>query len=267
MNSGQPLKGVRILNSRAVHQAKELSKCIHQFGGISIEVPLLDIKRSQSARNVKALFHQLSKDDWIVFTSKNGVDFFSEHMKSEGLDITALSALRIAVVGEKTKQSLTEQQLEIDLMPTSFTAEALLKEMLQTIPKTSKIVVVRGNLARPLLRNTLAEHHYQVFDFVAYETAYTVSNEEKLVQSLKQSNLDYLTFTSPSTVHSFMNVMNKHHLKEEWNQLPCVCIGSVTEKAILSHGAKRVLVPSRFTIENMVQSIIEDVKNQKEELR
>ncbi|WP_243291166.1 uroporphyrinogen-III synthase [Bacillus sp. FJAT-47783] len=267
MNSGQPLKGVRILNSRAVHQASEFSKYIHKHGGISIEIPLIDIKRSQLLLNVKELFQQLSNEDWLVFTSKNGVEFFREHMKTVGLDITALSAYRIAVVGEKTKQLLSEYHIGIDIMPTSFTAEALVKEMLQSVPASSKIVVVRGNLARPLLRNTLVEHHYQVIDFVAYETTHIVSNEEKLVQSLKQHSLDYLTFTSPSTVHSFMNVMNKHHLKEEWNQLPCVCIGSVTKKAILSHGAKRVLVPSKFTIENMIQTIIEDVKHQKEEMR
>lgn len=251
------LENVRIVNTRAHHQAQAFTDLIHQHGGVSIEIPFLKIEKSENCSSLQSVFDTLTPEDWVIFTSQNGVDFFLEHLKAEEVSQEKLTSVRIAVVGEKTRQHIHKLGLKESLMPNEYTGEALAHAFIRNVRKTSKVVVVRGNLAKPFLRNTLAENGYKVIDFIAYETKEWIEEEEKLLKLMRKGEIDYLTFTSSSAVRSFMTFVQKHSVT--WKQLKCVCIGSVTEKTLRSYGGENILVPDRFTLDDMIQVIMRDV--------
>lgn len=257
MSGQSSLNGVRIINSRALHQLGELTELIERNGGISIEIPFLKITKTKNI-TLRSFFPELSPGDWLVFTSKNGIKFFFEHMEEEGFNKRDVASFNVAVVGEKTKQYLHKYGIQASLMPKTFTGEDLAKELVQKVPKTKRIVVVRGNLAKPSLRQSLIELGYHCIDFIVYETIEEIEQGDKLYSSLLNYEVDYITFTSSSTVRSFMSWCEERNFS--WHHLSFACIGKVTEETLRSYQAHNVLVPERFTLEDMLQTIVEDVE-------
>jgi len=263
MNEKRTLAGYRILNTRAVHQATTLTKKIEQIGGTSIEIPLIEIKRSQPNISLKSVIQDFSSDDWIVFTSKNGISFFFEHLSEEKLRIDYLSHVNIAVVGEKTKKTAEKYQLNVKACPSNYTAESLKDELIEKVKKDSKILIVRGNLARPTLREGLKEIGFSIIDFIAYETKHIIHNEDLLQKLIRNKQLDFITFTSSSTVESFISFINNYNLNEFLKDFVFVSIGSVTAKTLSSYGLKPVLTPDKFTIDGMIDVMCAFVMNEK----
>ncbi|MFK4997558.1 uroporphyrinogen-III synthase [Bacillus sp. N9] len=101
---------------------------IATVGGIPHMVPLIDF-RSHEDMNAPTFIHQLLEYDWIIFTSKNGVDYFFHHIHNV-VDIAQFknSAVRFAVVGEKTKEALDRYNLDSRFMPSVYTAEDFARE-------------------------------------------------------------------------------------------------------------------------------------------
>lgn len=261
MNRGKPLAGYQILNTRATHQAKAFTKKIEELGGTSIEIPLIQIRRSYPDIQLKSIFKQLSPDDWIVFTSKNGIQYFFEHLEEEKIELELFSRINIAVVGEKTKKAAEKYSLNVNACPSKYTAEALKNELVPKLKKDSKIVIVRGNLASPTLREGLKELGFAIIDFVAYETRLIVHNEDYLLELIKNKKLDFLTFTSTSTVNSFMTFIKKQKLESFLTDFVYVSIGSVTTETLSSYGIQNVLTPKKFTIDGMIEEMSSFVIN------
>lgn len=59
----------------------------------------------------------LSQFDWLILTSSNGIDYFFERLIAQGKDTRALAGVKIAVVGEKTANSLKQYSLQADFIP------------------------------------------------------------------------------------------------------------------------------------------------------
>ena len=58
--------------------------------------------------------------DWILFTSKNGVERFMDRARDIG-------AARVAAVGPSTAHALARRGLQVSLIPDRFSAEGLLE--------------------------------------------------------------------------------------------------------------------------------------------
>jgi uroporphyrinogen-III synthase len=265
INPEKPLAGLKILNTRAKHQAKTFSKKIKEKGGIPYEIPLINIRRSEPKIPLREILKDISKNDWIIFTSSNGITYFFDHLKQERMEECVLSQVQIAVVGDKTKKTAEKFNLQVKVCPKSFTAEALAKELAQIVNKENKIIVVRGNLARPLLREQLSQHGFSIIDFIAYETEHNVYNKEELYHLIKNKQLDIITFTSSSTVVSFMNFIQHYKLQDELYPIVFVCIGPVTERTLASYGKYSILVPEKYTIDGMVELMCLYVTRKREE--
>ncbi|CAG9619526.1 uroporphyrinogen-III synthase [Sutcliffiella rhizosphaerae] len=241
MNRTLPLANKRILITRSKEQASYFSRQVQELGGTSLEVPLIQFQfPSNQAELKKEITQNISSFEWIVFTSVNGVKFFYELYQGKLPNKTA-------AVGKKTKEALLLLGNEVDIIPEKYSAEDLVEMFAQWEP--SSILLIQGNLARPILRDELAKLGYNVKQIVVYENRLSIP-EEKECTIVKEANIDLYTFTSPSTVHNFIKIFG---LPEG----PVAAIGPITKQALEKAGIQVDICPQEYTVDGLIQNILQ----------
>ncbi|MGG2018289.1 uroporphyrinogen-III synthase [Bacillus sp. S10(2024)] len=246
------LCGKTVLITRAQQQAKQMSVAVQKHGGIPVEIPLLHITAT-AHEQFQQVREELSTYDWIVFTSKNGVNFFLD-----GVGQPLPHTMKIAAVGVKTKQELERRGYDVHFVPTTFVAEAFAKEFVNHIESGTRILLPKGNLARDVIREALRNHGAIVRELVVYETAVHLQMREQLIDALQSRGIDVITFTSPSTVQSFLTLLEGENWREWIKGCTIACIGPVTERKARKY-FQNLLVPTEYTIEAMLQCISENI--------
>lgn len=251
---GSSLQGKRVLITRERSQAQTFSEIILRDGGIPIVVPLLEIVcQPKSRRDLQ----QVSGFEWIFFTSANGVDCFFQMLHEYELE-KQLRSCKLAVVGHKTEEALKKYGYQAHFIPSIYNAETMADEFRSIYPPQSEgqLLLVRGNLSRQTLPIEFKKHGYKVELMEVYETVSHYKMKDQLNKQLTDQHIDFVTFTSPSTVHAFMKMIDPSF---RYKDLVCVCIGTTTEEAARQAEFKTILVPNMFTIEGMVKRMQEYV--------
>ncbi|KGP90959.1 hypothetical protein N780_02720 [Pontibacillus chungwhensis BH030062] len=246
-----PLKGKRILVTRSAEQAASFTNCIEQQSGISVEIPLLYFKSVPSEEN-RHILRRLHSFKWIIFTSSNGVHFFMELCERYQVPLSIIKERSMAAVGRKTANTLAYYNLETDFMPDTYTGEALGEAFLNE-RDNGAVLVVQGNLARQKVVETI-QPYMDVETAIMYETCVNVKIKEDFNKALQENEMDALTFTSPSTVKAFKQLIEPS-LFETVQSLPCICIGPTTEKEAEQAGFPHRIIPNHQTVEGMCEAL------------
>lgn len=254
--STNPLAGKTILVTRAKEQAQDLSLLIAKQGGTAIEVPLIAFQ-AVSSKEMETAIHNVTTYQWLIFTSANGVRFFMEEWQKHRHDLTNVS-LKIAVVGSKTKQMLEQYKLTADLVPDDFVAEGLVEALSGHVKKGDRILVARGNLGRKELITGLNDLGAVVDDVPVYRTIHPPEAPDQLQKALSRVKAtDYITFTSSSTVHHFIKIIQAKGIRIKGK---VACIGPIAARTAENYGLTVDLVPNTYTIEDLIDLIILDSK-------
>lgn len=245
--NARPLEGKRILITREKSQAKSFAEQIEACGGEPIQIPLINIV----CRHESIDPHHIKKYEWIFITSANGVHCFFQRLKEQE-QLHLLKDCRLAVVGHKTEEALKAYGFTADFIPSVYNADTMAEEFRQAFPNAKRLLLVRGNQSRPTLPREFTKHGYEFAMLEVYETMTNTEAKEALNQVLGQGKLDFITFTSPSTVQAFFELVNPKFLDE---QMVYVCIGTTTQAAAEAAGCKTILIPDVFTIEGMIETM------------
>src|SRR5437879_2634574 len=71
---GQPLRGWRILTTRASKQSGGLARPLRELGAEVIEIPTIEIRPPRSYKRLDDALRAIASYDWLILTSVNGVD-------------------------------------------------------------------------------------------------------------------------------------------------------------------------------------------------
>ncbi|MFZ7932600.1 uroporphyrinogen-III synthase [Bacillus thuringiensis] len=247
------LAGKTVLITRAQHQAKQMSVAVKEKSGIPLEIPLLRME-GMSHRQIQHIEEQLHSYDWVIFTSRNGVAFFLDSLKKK-LPLT----IKIAVVGVKTKLELEKRGYQVHFVPNSFVAEAFAEEFLKELNGNERILFPKGNLARDVIPVKLREIGVSLDELIVYGTKVNVEKKQELIAALKLGEVDIITFTSPSTVTSFVRLLEGANWRVWTKKCTIACIGPITEKEA-SRYFPSVIVPKEYTVEALLQCVCESIK-------
>lgn len=148
MEAGRPLQGKRVLITRAKAQVQEFIYKIEEAGGVAITAPLLEIRANDAnEQNIKTTLLNLIDYDCIVFTSANGVLYFKGYLDKWNIPYSKLDHLIAASVGRKTSKQMENIGLSVSIIPEEFVAEKLAESITENLPESSRVLVIRGNLA------------------------------------------------------------------------------------------------------------------------
>lgn len=187
------------------------------------------------------------KPHWLVFTSANGVQLFFREALRQEIDLRRLGACRLAVIGPATASALKAHGMQADLCPDTYTSEALGRLLLQTVRPGEDIVLLRSRLGSRELFQALAERH-PVQDIPLYE----IHPDPQIAADARQQldTADYLAFSSASGVDLFFDTQGGVP-----ERTVCVCIGSVTARALRRRYAKPFLTAPDISADGIVQAI------------
>lgn len=251
---GIDLQNKNILVTREERQAKEFAEKIKQFGGNPFLTPLLKVK-CVDAENHLQILENIQRYEWIFFTSANGIRCFFDIWHRE-FGTRNLGHQKFAVVGTKTNDILRKYGYEATFIPSIYNAETMAVEFLQQYSPKQPVLLVRGKLSRQVLPEKFTEVDVDYDCLVVYETSVNHDSKKLLNNSLYYSHLDYITFTSPSTVDAFFLLL------EDIKQIEgkeIVCIGTTTASRAIEKGLSNILMPEHFTIEGMITTISDHI--------
>ncbi len=122
-----PLFGKRILVTRARHQAGTLSRLLSERGARPVDCRLIDIRPATDTEELDRAILNLSRYQWLAFTSVNGVEGFFKRLNSLKLDSRALHGLKIGAIGPATAGALEQRGIVADYIPEVYTSEGLIE--------------------------------------------------------------------------------------------------------------------------------------------
>ncbi len=236
----KPLRDLRVLVTRSAAQADAFARPLAALGAQPILFPVIAFA-PLPAPELDAALAELSRYDWLVFTSANAVEFF----------FSAYDALpvrpylpRLAVVGGATARLLEERDLTPDYMPGEFTGEQLALGLGDLAGR--RVLLPRARAGRPEIVDLLREQGAEVDDIALYDTVTAVPTAAALEELGR--GVDVLTFTSPSSVRNFHAVVTAAELDADalLRDTHVIAIGPVTAAELAHYGRFRPHRPRRI---------------------
>jgi uroporphyrinogen III methyltransferase/synthase len=257
----KPLFGRTIVVTRARGQASPFVRILEAEGATVAHFPMIEIGPPDSWESLDLLIEELPSFAWLIFTSTNGADHFFERLQHHGRDLRALTASKIAAVGETTAAALHARGIIPDLVPEKFQASALLPLFAERLEGV-RIGIVRAASGREELVTELRARGAGVHLAVAYETKPTRGLSEQLGSLLGSGRLDVITFTSSSTVDNFFEQLRDEQKKKVIESVRLASIGPVTSATIRAHGAEPAIEAPEATIQSLTQALVEHFRKE-----
>ncbi len=258
----RPLFGKTVVVTRAREQASDLLRTLENLGARVHQAPTIRIAPPDSMRSLDEAMSDIAGFDWIFLTSVNGVKAFLERLAHHKLEPAELKSCSIGVIGPASVESLTKAGLQVALMPKRFISEGIVEEIdKRKIPLEGKrVLLVRAQEVRDVLAKAFAERGAHVQEAVAYKTVSEASLSPEVVRAFRSGKIDWITFTSSSTVKNFFGLLD-HQVEEKIiRRVGKASIGPVTSETLRSFGHAPTVEASVHTIEGLINAIVEGTK-------
>jgi uroporphyrinogen III methyltransferase/synthase len=255
----KPLFGKGIVITRPQRQADDLAHLLSAEGAYPISFPTIKIVAPANWQELDEAIDKLTTYDWLIFTSANGVHFFFERLREKNKDIRDLKGIKICCIGPATAGPIEDKGIKVDLVPGQFIAEGILQSFAGIDLKGKKILIPRAAKARDILPEGLKKKGAEVDVVTTYRTVNSGKKKEELAAIIDDDKVDIITFTSSSTVTNFVEIMGRDFKLPA--HIDVACIGPVTEAAAKKAGFKIDIQQEEYTMEGLVQSLINHVKN------
>jgi uroporphyrinogen III methyltransferase/synthase len=256
----RPLFGRRIVVTRSREQAGELIEMLEERGAEAIQAPTIRIAPPEDMDALERACLDAGAYTWIVFTSANAVESFMQQLLAVG-DVRELKGVRLCAIGPSTAQRLSRYGLRIDLTPEEARSEAVL-DALKTIGpiKGARFLLPRSDIAREVLADQLRDAGAEVSEVIAYRTLLAGGerdSDQDIYRMLLDRQIDAVTFTSASTVKNFAKIFGEEQAADLLNSTVVASIGPVTAEAAQQLGIQTTIMPSRYTIPDLVDALVE----------
>ncbi|HWQ76772.1 MAG TPA: uroporphyrinogen-III C-methyltransferase [Syntrophomonas sp.] len=253
-----PLWGKRILVTRSRAQASGLVKKIRGLGGEAIEFPTIEIEAEKNPEQLYQAFDRIENYNWIIFTSVNAVDIFFREFKGRSRDIRCLADIKLGAIGPATAARLQNLGLLAELIPDEFVAEGIIEKVKVMMTPGEKVLLPRARGARDVLPAALEKLGAAVEEIYLYQAVPPRTNAVDIEEILAQG-LDYITFTSSSTVTNFVEILGERQAAAVCGNAKTVCIGPITAGTAREKGLKVDITAGEYTIDGLLQGILTDL--------
>jgi uroporphyrinogen III methyltransferase/synthase len=290
----RPLFGQTVVVTRARQQASSLAERLTELGADVIECPTIRILPSDDFGPLDAALARIRSFDWIVFTSANAVEAVMGRLAARTLDARALAGVHLAAIGPATADALRTCGLFADLMPPAYTTEALLDELKPHISRTTKnhpqisqipqkdraepvrsasvraldppeadptsarqtsVLLPRADIAPSALQDGLEDLGAEVTAVIAYRTV-ADAPDPSVLERLTAGPVDWVTFTSSSTVRQFAALVGPERLALLVGRVRFAAIGPQTSAAARALGLPIAAEAAEQTLDGLIAALV-----------
>ncbi|WP_328990684.1 uroporphyrinogen-III synthase [Kribbella sp. NBC_01245] len=235
----KPLFGWRILVPRTKDQAGPLMDRLRRYGAMPEEVPTISVEPPRNPQQMDKAIRGLveGRYEWVAFTSVNAVRAVREKFDEYGLDARAFSGLKIAAVGDKTAEAISDWGIKPDLVPSGEqSARGLVEDWPpfdEVLDPINRVFLPRADIATETLVAGLTDLGWEVDDVTAYRTVRAAPPPAPTREAIKTGKFDAVVFTSSSTVRNLVGIAGKPHASTV-----IAVIGPATLKTAEEHGLR-----------------------------
>ena len=198
-----PLTGLTVVVTRPAAQCAMLCAEIEGQGGSAIAFPAVEIEPVA----VQAAAVAAADYDLVVFVSVNAVEHGAQQ-------VIKSARTRIAAIGRATAAALAAAELAADIVPEAgFNSEALLAHPELQLTSGARVLIVRGEGGRELLRDTFAEHGMVVETREVYRRVRPNVDAAKVAEveaRWSDEGIDVVTATSIETLQNLQALLTEH---------------------------------------------------------
>lgn len=255
-----PLSGKTILVTRSLGQSSQFSASLEASGANVIEMPTIEICPPSSWDALDRGISEISKFNWLILTSTNGVDYFLERLMAYGKDTRALAHLKIAVVGEKTANHLKQRSLLADFIPPNFVADSLIENFPEDLQGKKILFPTVESGARDVIEKQFTAKGAEVLKVAAYQSSCPKSIPPIAELALKSGEVDVVTFASSKTAQFFYQLASTVLPEEKvTNHLQKICVASIgpqTSKTCNELFGRVDVEAEEYTLDGLTQAIV-----------
>ena len=191
--------------------------------GSYFHLPLIEIKSAENYQKLDRQIVGIRDFDWIVFSSRFGVEYLFRRLLLLGFDARRLAGIKIAAIGDSTRRKLNEFGVNADLVPKRESSLGLLARFKQLGIKGERIFFPRSDIADKGLTRGLKALGAEVTPAIAYRNV--------MPKNLPDLDLKFfyeIYFSSPSAVRNFKKKYGKvpGGVRIRW-------IGEITKRELL----------------------------------
>jgi len=257
----KPLFGKGIVITRPEEQSEESSSLLYEEGARVIPFPTIKIVPPDSFDDLDRTIENIERYKWVVFTSANGVKFFFQRFLELGRDIRDLKGIKICTIGPATASAIEMLGVKVDLVPDEYISESVVDAFRGKEMQGKNVLLPRAEIARDVIPRGLSKLGAHVDVVTAYRTVNSGKNKAEFDEMMGRNKVDVITFTSPSTVANFINIIGKDTILPE--HIKIACIGPVTLDAARKAGLEVDIMQGPYVISGLVNAIIDAFESEK----
>ncbi|MGI8961830.1 MAG: uroporphyrinogen-III synthase [Bryobacteraceae bacterium] len=241
------LEGLRVVVTRAPHQAEELAQSLRALGANVILLPLIGIApplNPEPLRHAAARSHEY---DWIIFTSANAVHVFAAQMP-ESLQIRKP---RVATVGVATRETAEQLGFRVNVTPSKYVAESLIEALSPEDLNNRKVLIPSAAVTRDLVPDALRKRGAQVEVVEAYRNVIPPEAADRAAAVFREPYPDWVLFASSSAVENLVQLIGVERLR----RTKIATIGPITSKTVLDHGLLVTAQAEVHTAQGLIDAV------------
>ena len=255
-----PLQDRNIIITRAKDQISEAKIIFKNSGASLFDLPALIIDYPDDITPLDKVIDEIKKFDWIIFLSSNGIKFLEKRLSEKGLSLKAFSnELKIAVVGEKTAQYLSNIGIIADYVPPNFIAESLVKHFPSPIKDLHILIPRVQSGGNNLITENLLSRGALINEVAAYESRCPSSIPQETINALQSKVIDAILFSSGKTVKNTAFLLQKHfgrNWKSIIGQVKLFSIGPQTTLECQRNFGRVDKEADKYTFEGLLKATI-----------
>jgi len=258
------LQGRRIVVTRAREQAGDLVRALQEHGAEAVIAPVIRIQPLDNVGALRAALTGLSAYRWVVFTSQNAVQIVFDRLVAWGLTPRVFSSTAVAAIGTATADALTVRGVVPAVIPAEFVAEALAEALIQRSGgggggggggalTGARVLIPSAEDAREALAVGLRRHGATVENIAVYRTVPVQADLSGLAKDISRGRIDAVTFTSSSTVRSFVELVGRPAATS--GRFVAATIGPITADTARELGIREIIEAEPHTVPGLVESL------------
>lgn len=247
------LCGLRILNTRPLGQQHSLSQAIQTSGGVSVELPALNIEPSDE--NWLEQLPALTDVDQCIFISTNAVHYFFNTLKKNNLEWN--HSIQTIAIGQATALALQSHSIAVNQIPQVADSEHLLAlpSLLQV--KDQTILLIKGMDGKFDIAQTLYQRKAHCIPLSVYQRVLPTIDHQKIQSIWKENLIDIILLTSQEAMQNIFTLFGPE--AHPWLcYKPCMVISKRLANIAQNMGFKTILVSP---YENLLDAFELYIKN------
>ena len=232
-------KNIALVSTRPYEKNIVLLK---QLVGTNISLlnyPLTEIKPLKNYAKFDSILNNLKQYQHIIFISTNAVHFFSERLKS--LKILLPRHIMYSSIGPTTKKILeNEFNIDVHCPKKTYDSKHLIKNKIFNNLQDEKVLIIRGEGGREVLKDMLEEKGADVHYGECYIRNYLSINLNKLQNEAQNYHSIFLIISSSESAKHFLT-QNKNH-DRDWLESVNIIVNHSRIKDVLRLISNNIIV-------------------------